>query len=112
MRTQGQVAVLDRSDVLTPQAAFDKFLDHRETHRNITAATHDTYVSRFRLFAAFLREESISDMRAVTSDVLEKYFSRLRSRTDLRAKNGNGTQLSARSVHSHFISLRAVFRFL
>jgi site-specific recombinase XerD len=112
MRTQGQVTVLERSDGLTPEAAFDKFLDHRETHKDITAATHDTYISRFRLFAAFLREEGVTDIRAVTTDLLEKYFSRLRNRTDLRAKNSNGAQLSARSIHSHFISLRAIFRFL
>jgi len=112
MRTQGYVAILERGDVLTPQAAFDRFRDDRETHKDITPATHDTYISRFRLFAAFLREGGVTDIRAVTIDMLEKYFSRLRNRTDLRAKNGNGVQLSPRSVHSHFISLRALFRFL
>lgn len=72
MCAQGSVAVLARSEVLTPQAAFDKFLDHRNTHKDITIATHDTYVSRFRLHAVFLQEEGITEVRQVSTDVLEK----------------------------------------
>lgn len=113
MRSHETVAVLDRPEVLTPEAAFNLFLDHRDTHKDITRTTQETYISRFRLFGAFLREEGITDVRRqLTTNLLEKYFALMGNRTDLRATEGTGKQLSRRTVHSHFISIRALVRFL
>jgi site-specific recombinase XerD len=111
MSTEGRQEQAEKAGELrTPE--FLKFLAAREVSKNITAATRDNYTSTLRSFESWMKERQITSVGQITVETMERYFSHLKTRHDLRAKNGDGRQASGESVFTHFARLRAVFRWL